>query len=208
MPEDSRSVQFLSDPQTWRYACVWLPCFIDPVGLLQFWESFLLASNHCVSLGQQTHYRRCEHSRESSPKPFSVCVTQDNDTVIPSSSKTPGWQSGNEMETLTKKDPPPLPPGVGKLQQRGIYWLVWDKCRLCQSEAWWSYSNLQLYSSIKMEALLCCNYSFNTFTWSTLRFPVAGPEHGTEYTFSKRRSTRAFRLQQWTWIPEEIESFA
>lgn len=188
---------------TYRCVRAWLSCFID---LVWDWFSFLLASNHSVSLGQQTHYCRCESSRGSLLKPFSVCVTHDNITVILSSSRTPGWQRGNEMATLSKKDPPP--PGAGKLQQRGIYWLVWDKCRLCRSEAWRSYSNLQLYSSIKMEALLCCNYSFNTFTWSTLRFPVAGPEHGTEYTFSKRRSTRAFRPQQQTWIQEKTESFA
>lgn len=41
-------------------------------------------------------------------KPLSVCVTHDNITVILSSSRTPGWQRGNEMATLSKKDPPEL----------------------------------------------------------------------------------------------------
>lgn len=40
-------------------------------------------------------------------KPFSVCVTPHNNTVILSSSRTPGQQRGKDMETLTKKDPPP-----------------------------------------------------------------------------------------------------
>lgn len=52
--------------------------------------------------------------------------------------------------------------------------------------------NLQPYSSIKMEALLWCDCSLDTFTWSALRFPVAGPEHGAEYTSPGSRSTRAF----------------
>lgn len=55
-----------------------------------------------------------------------------------------------------------------------------------------SRSNLQPYSSIKMEALLWCDCSLDTFTWSALRFPVAGPEHGAEYTSPGSRSTRAF----------------
>lgn len=33
-----------------------------------------------------------------------------------------------------------------------------------------------------MGALLWYNGSLNTFTWSALRFPAAGPEHDTEYT--------------------------
>lgn len=69
-----------------------------------------------------------------------------------------------------------------RLQQWGIYWLIWGECRVCRTEGWRSYSNLQPYSSIKMGALLWYWYSLNTFTWSALRFPVAGPEHDTEYT--------------------------
>lgn len=109
MADDSCSVQFLSDPRTWWYARigVWLSCFIDPVwdwfssGQAFFWPPITPSPWGCrhIIVGA---------NRESLLKPLSVCVcvTQDNNTVIRSSTRTPGWQRGNEMETLTEKDPP------------------------------------------------------------------------------------------------------
>lgn len=74
---------------------------------------------------------------------------------------------------------------AGMLQQWGIYWLTWSKCIACFTEGWWSYSNLQPYSSIKMWALMWYNYSLCTFTWSVLRFPVAGLVHDMEYSSTR-----------------------
>lgn len=93
---------------------------------------------------------------------LSLCVTQDNKTVIRCSSRTPGWQRENEMETLTKKDPPRSLESCNKEEFTG--WYETNAPRLCRGEARRSYSNLQLYSSIKMEALMCCNHSLDTFT--------------------------------------------
>lgn len=106
-----------------------------------------------------------------------LCVSRHNNSVFLSPHRAPGWKSGNEMEKLAQKDSLWCWNGGCNNEE----FTGWYEANT-RTEGWWSYSNLQPYTSIKMGVLLPYNYSLNTFTWSALRFPAARPDHATEYT--------------------------
>lgn len=157
-----------------------------PHGIISSPYRLCIGLLHSVSLGGGRHIILGSNTAGCLLKPSPVCVCECvrvlADTITPPFSPLHRTRRGEwewDGEASSERLPAEL---EWQSQQWGIYWLMQGECSLWQTRGWWSYSNLQPYSSIKIGALLRYNYSLNTFTWSALRFLVAGPEHDTEYT--------------------------